>query len=480
MNDAKKLKADYNLLNNHNEKMDLLANNLEHITSLPDVILLEVIAPYNCDNIDYQPQKVQEVFKIALDELCDRKRDIAIQKRGYCFYSGTKIYPTNIFKAKEAFLEHYNMTGNTDSANTLGYIFYYGRTNRGIPEYDKAFKYFSIGNFGGSIESKYKLADMFYHGYYVIKNVNLAYDKYQEMYNFFLDKFLKGDYYCKFADLALRLGRCFYEGEYMSYLEMAYTYYLQADFAIRKRMEEHNFYGDTSIFRNIQTTLNEIRDEYFREKPKTLKYYLRDFEWIENILGYGEFLKGRYCKATYKILKSGELQLSFKIFNESIDFLITIPSADYCDVKDKFQVKTEGFKEIFINPDKPYLDETKDKNSFLFTSINYNILNFGKEPIEFYFYDEMVARISCEKIYYYTPPKKKKYDLKHHFVSVSFNNSYKTYDYLCDDLTVKVGDTVIVDTFKGEQEVRVVKVFDMFESQLVMPYEMYKKVERKL
>lgn len=480
MSEAKKLKADYYSLKNHNEKMELLADNLEHIASLPDVILLEVIEPYNCDNIDFQTQKVQEVFKIALDELCDRKREIAIQKRGYCFYGGTKIYPNNWFKAKEAFLEHYKLTGDIDSANTLGYIFYYGRTNKGIPEYDKAFKYFSIGNFGDSIESKYKLADMFYHGYYVTKNVNLAYDKYQEMYDFFLEKFLKKDYYCKFADLALRVGRCFYEGEFMSYLEMAYKYYLQADLAIRKRMEYDNFYGDTSIFRNIQITLNEIRDKYFLEKPKSFKYYLRDFEWIENLLGYGEFLTGRLCKATYKILKTGELQLSFKIFKESIDFLITIPSADYCDVKDKFQVKTEGFDNIFIDPDSPYLYEIKDKKSFVFTSISYNILGFEREPIEFYFYDEMVARISCKKIYYYASPKKKKYDRKHHFVSVAFNNSYKTYDYLCDDLTVKVGDTVVVNTSRGEQNVKVVKVLDMLESQLVMPYEMYKKIERKI
>ena len=28
------------------------------------------------------------------------------------------------------------MTGDPNSANTLGYIFYYGRTNNGIPEYD--------------------------------------------------------------------------------------------------------------------------------------------------------------------------------------------------------------------------------------------------------------------------------------------------------------------------------------------------------
>ena len=36
--------------------------------------------------------------------------------------------------------------GDTFAANSLGYIYYYGRVNNGIPEYDKAYKYFCHKN----------------------------------------------------------------------------------------------------------------------------------------------------------------------------------------------------------------------------------------------------------------------------------------------------------------------------------------------
>lgn len=480
MSEAKKLTAYYYALDDRTAQMELLADNLDKIPLLPDALLFEVVDRYNCYNINYQTEDIQKIFKVALDELCNRKKAVAIQKRGYCYYGGTKIYPTDWIKARDSFIKHYSMTGDPNSANTLGYIFYYGRTNNGIPEYKKAFKYFSIGNLGGAVESKYKLADMFYHGYYVKKNVGLAYDIYRQMYSSLLISFLDKKYWCEFADIALRIGRYFYEGQY-PVLEEAYKYYLQADLAIRKRMAYNKYYGDTSVFRNIQTSLNEVRDKYFRENPKSLKYYLCDFEWIEKVL-----VSGRICKATYKMLKTGELQLTFTLLRDlntygvdSLRFLITIPSADYCEVKEKLELKTEGFENIFIAPDRFYLDETDEKRSFIFTSISYYDFGDFEEPIEFYFYNKRVASISCRNIYF-TAPKKKKNNTKYHFVRVAFDSGYRTYDYLCDDLTVKVGDTVVVNTDRGEVNVRVVEVLDMLESELLLPFERYKKIERKI
>ena len=41
--------------------------------------------------------------------------------------------------------------------NSLGYIYYYGRTNGGEPEYDKAYAYFSVGAVHGIFESMYRI-----------------------------------------------------------------------------------------------------------------------------------------------------------------------------------------------------------------------------------------------------------------------------------------------------------------------------------
>ena len=90
--------------------------------------------------------------------------------RGYCYYCGTSVYPNDWIKARDAFIEYYQLSGDPYAANTLGYIYYYGRCNGGVPEYDLAFRYFSIGHAYGCYESTYKLADMFVHGYSVVKN----------------------------------------------------------------------------------------------------------------------------------------------------------------------------------------------------------------------------------------------------------------------------------------------------------------------
>ncbi len=135
---------------------------------------------------------------------------------------------------------------------------------------------------------------------------------------------------------------------------------------------------------------------------------------------------------------------------------------------------------FFIASDRFYLDETDEKRSFIFTSIYYEGFGDFEEPIEFYFYNKRVASISFRNIYFTAPKKKKNNTIKHHFVRVVFDNAYRTYDYLCDDFSVKVGDTVVVNTDRGEIRVRIVEVLDMPESELLLPYEMYKKIERKI
>ena len=104
-----------------------------------NLILLYLVDKYNHTNIDNQSEAVQMLFKNCLEELCRRLVPEAIEKRGYCYYCGTKVYPNDWFKARDSFLEYYERTAAPSAANTLGYIYYYGRCNNGTPEYDKAF-----------------------------------------------------------------------------------------------------------------------------------------------------------------------------------------------------------------------------------------------------------------------------------------------------------------------------------------------------
>ena len=434
----------------------------------PDIIKQEIASQFDDSDIDKQSEATQKLYKECLDYCCDVKKDPkAIQRRGYCYYCGTKIYPNDWIKARDAFIEYYQMTGDASAANTLGYIYYYGRCNGGVPEYEQAFKYFSIGHAYSYFESTYKLADMLAHGYGVVKDGESANHLYYGVYKQNLKRFIRGDFECKFADAALRMGNVFRDGIGAAVdMETAYFYYLQADYAIRKRTENANQYGDTVVFNGIRKALEETRKEYTETGRKEKYIYPGWTKWT--------LIKHRRCKLTIKELKNGVLAIDAKPLkrhdeNEPPQMLITIPRADYCELKKKIRIKTA--------PNSRYgtLDE---KHEIIFDSVEYD---WGERKTSFYLYDELTGEIYTE-YYTLTAPAKKKPELTgaiHHLVSVLFEESGRCYDYLCDDESVKVDDIVIVKGYDGEKAVKVVAVSDKYESELVLPIEKYKKIIRK-
>lgn len=432
----------------------------------PSDLAIRIAGQFDSDSIDKQSEKTQQLFKKCLDALCDKKDPKAIQRRGYCYYCGTKIYPNDWIKARDAFLEYYQMTGDASAANTLGYIFYYGRCNGGVPEYEEAFKYFSIGHAFTYFESTYKLADMFAHGYGVVKDGETANHLYWSVYKQNVKRFIREDYECKFADAALRIGNCFRDeiGTHKD-LETAYYYYLQADLAIRKRTQVANHYGDTVVFNGVQKALEEVRKEY-TDKGRTEHFIYPG--WTKWAL-----IKHRRCKLKIKELKDGVLSLTaspMKRYDEEKAplMLITIPKADYCELRDRITIKTvkNSTYEIADGAAEIVFDHVEFDYCELIT--------------KFYLYDKCVGEI-CTEGYSFTAPAVKK-ELSgevYHFVSVCFEESGRCYDYLCDDKSVKVGDKVIVKGYDGETVVEVVDVSDKYESQLGLPRERFKKIIRK-
>ena len=433
-----------------------------------DSIKHKIAAQYDSDNIDKQSEKTQKLFKACLDYDCDVKRDPkSIQRRGYCYYSGTKVYPNDWIKARDAFIDYYHLTGDASAANTLGYIYYYGRCNGGEPEYEEAFKYFSIGHAYTYFESTYKLADMLAHGYGVVKDGDSANHLYWSVYNQNHFRFIRGDFESKFADAALRIGNCYRDGiGTMKSLEKAYRYYLQADYAIRKRIAMANHYGDTVVFNGIQKALFDVRAEY-TEKGRVEKFeYPVWTKWA--------LIEHRRCKITIKELKNGVLGLDVSPLKRRDEekapmMLITVPKADYCELKKKIRIKTAQESEFKTVSGKPEI---------VFDSIEYD---WDERKTTFYLYDDVVGEIVTDN-YLFTAPAKKKVELTgniYHVVSITFENSGRTYDYLCDDETVAEGDLVVVNGYDGEKTVKVVAVRDRYESELCLPLERFKKIVRK-
>lgn len=434
----------------------------------PENIKHRIAFQFDSDNIDKQSKATQKLFKECLDYFCDVKKDPkAIRKRGYCYYCGTKIYPNDWIKARDAFIEYYQMTGDASAANTLGYIYYYGRCNGGEPEYEEAFKYFSIGHAYTYFESTYKLADMFAHGYGVVKDGETANHLYWSVYTQSIERFVKGDMKGKFADAALRMGNCFRDEIGVDKnLETAYFYYLQADLAIRERIKAANHYGDNVVYTGIQKALASVREEY-KDHGRTEKYeYPGWTRWA--------LIKHRRCKLTVKELKDGILALDASPMkrydeDEAPMMLVTVPRADYCELKKKIRIKTAPLSRF---------DAKDGSKEIIFDHIEYD---WRKNRTTFYLFEDKVAELYTDYYTFTAPAKKtaKKSGEQYHFASVRFEGTGRVYDYLCEDMTVKPGDMVIINGYDGEKAVEVVEVSDKYESELGLPIERYKSILRK-
>ncbi len=218
---------------------------------------------YDDTNIDQEDKKTQKEFREAIETLCEKNVPWAFQKRGYCKYTGTEIYPNDWKGAESDLKTFYDMTGDAMAANSLGYIYYYGRANGGKPQYKKAFYYFSVGHIvGGIYESTYKLGDMFRDGHGVVRDVATAIRLYTEVYSDTYGQFKNGHYTCKHADVCLRIGSCYLNGDgFYKDVDQAYEFLREAEEAIRKRMEVADFYGDSTVLEDIEELLREARRE---------------------------------------------------------------------------------------------------------------------------------------------------------------------------------------------------------------------------
>ncbi len=435
---------------------------------VPEAVAVRLAGRFDDNDIDEQDEKIQELFKEFLDQLCDKKEAWAIRKRGYCYYCGTKVYPNDWIKARDAFIEYYDLSGDASAANTLGYIYYYGRCNDGVPQYEEAFKYFSIGHAYGYFESTYKLADMFRHGYGVKADGKTAYRMYERVYDENLKLFRKGDYECKFADAALRMGNCYKDGiGCVVNIDYAYAFYLEADLAIRERVRVADHYGDTVVYNGIQKALRDIREELSeRQKSYIFEYYPG---WVD-LMTVGH----RRCCIKIEESDDGVLNINARIlrrFDEkNIKTLITIPDIDYCELREDINIKTKEGSGYSIE------DGT---NEMIFNNIKFDREN---NNTEFYMDEKYVGTISAEE-YVFSPEIKEPQNEqgeKYHFVSVVFDKQGRSYDYLCDDLSVTIGDKAVVNGYNGETEVEVVDTYDKYESEIALPINRYKKIVRKV
>lgn len=218
-----------------------------------------------------------EMARIYVDFLCDMKNETGLKVKGWSSYTGNLLYPQNWKQAEMYLLKSLEEYQNPYAANALGYIYYYGRVNDGVAEYDKALQFFTLASMANIIEARYKLTDLMVSGKgFPMQIPNYAYNILIDMYkNELLPKFREGNFSCEFADVAIRLGNLFMataEEEAEDAMN-AYRYYLIGQYALDLRMKSFEKYGDKSILAKLLPEIEKAKNLYhnnLRAEKKSL------------------------------------------------------------------------------------------------------------------------------------------------------------------------------------------------------------------
>ena len=396
----------------------------------------------NDDRLKKATELELTVYRIFVEDLIPKDNHTALRCKGYGCYGGDPAYVCDWNTALECVTRLYELTGNPVYANTLGYIYYYGRCWDGEPKYDEAFKYFSVGAAGFYYESR-------------LYDQNIKY-------------MLDGNFDCKFADVALRLGS-YMESGYGKYTNIhhAYKYYLQADFAIRQRLQ-YDYYGDLSVADSIRKRLNNLLESDQIKKPKRSAYVdLYELLWLH-------LKKYRKLRLDIKQMKNGDVKLTIRIapFKDEKyhpKLFITEEETGFCGMLETLIVRAKGGSVI----EPRTLDASIDFDDI----ITYYEPDSETDGIKFMLGDKVQAIVTGETLF--ASPLKasgKKYKV----ASVYFSPGGRHYDYLLDIDGVEVGDTVCVMTDQGKTEVIVAAILEKAESELALPINKYKKIIEKV
>ena len=294
------------------------------------------------------------IWRKFTDELADLGNFNAMRIKAYACYGGNSVYECDWKESARLLDILWREHSFGQAANTLGYIYYYGRLDpEGKPDYEKAFFYFSIGSTYGIVESKYKLADMFVNGYYVARNDKLAREIIGDLYHETRYRFENGDFGCDFADLAYRMGKIFkdasnYELDSISRkgaLEVAKIYLLQARFAIDQRINTDYSYGDDKVKDNIDRLLKDVSSSL----PSSSQTIYHSYNPVFVSL-FTDAKPGSRYELSLKHLKSGNLKCRItrvvpKGASPSLS-LVVLPWFDECVFTEHIEFTLGGIDEV--------------------------------------------------------------------------------------------------------------------------------------
>ena len=430
----------------------------------PEYVKEEYIEVYDRDaSLGKATKEELNRFVTWVDELAAKGNETALSARCYGKYTGNAAYEQDFMGARDDAEKLFAITQNPQYANTLGYIYYYGRCTHGEPEYDKALKCFTFGAANGLYESIYKLADMYKNGYGVVKSPETAFRLIARLYGELVRKYPERPDDYNFADVALRLGSMLVHGDGTEQkIRSGVSKLLMADYAIKKRLKEQHYYGDNVVAANIRRCLAEAKT-LLPPEQNTGKIEDNDFWAVRGLM------KEDY-KMIWKVqpVKHGDWAITFKRAAKKNEYgpkklFFTIPEKYFCMFTDKIKGRVTPLSQK--QPMKGKADDLE---------IDY------KDKITVLYYDgKPVLKLKGTSFDWRIPKPEKRSGKTVRLVGITFTPGGRQYDYLCDLEDIKPGDKVIVNGYEGEAEVIVQNVTDVAVEELALPLERYKKIERK-
>ena len=398
-----------------------------------------------------------------IEALCPKDVEIALELKGYACYNGSRLYEQDWPAARDCFERLVKISDNPYFANTLGYIYYYGRTS--APDYEKAFPLFQFAAMHGNAESLYKLGDMYRNGYGVEKRPSVAFAIYQRVYDATRATFIErpdGN----FADAAIRMGDAYRDGIGVVHDRVkAYTYYLEADYAARRRAEQTTFWGAHHVAATAASKLQEAKT-HLPQKYLAKQITERGPRFFLALLD-GHFM-GELC---VKKKKGGMYDIFLgRRWNGAgrIPFFVTEPRLGLCRVTEELYITGAGGK-IKL--------KGKKNHRVVFDDAAWDA---KRHRLVLYLAEKKVGVLACCEYCLYAPDHQPKHGKRLRFARVTFQRDGKPYDYLCDDKEVKAGDTVIVPGMNGDVPVHVIAMIHMKMSELPLPFYRYKHIVRKV
>ena len=411
--------------------------------------------------------EVEELYVKYVTELAAEGSPRGLEELAYATYGkGNAGFDEDWETSRDCLLRLEKVSPKASYANTLGYIYYYGRCNDGEPQYDEAFKWFAVGAAGGIYESRYKLSDMFREGNGCVKDTEIAAHIVWDLYNDNLEYFRHGIANTKFADIALRMGHLYRDGiDCVENPRQAYSHYLMAKTAIRMRRMAGDWYGDASVEHKIDEAIASVIEGSGYAEPVD-KCVFTELNWL---LGLA-LCDGRRMRMDWKRGKKGKFKLAFTMedrpgatYRSKVPVLI--PEAQLCGFVEKLEVKvdTAGCEVEGLEGDKGSVVFDEVANEWPGYGA---LLLYGEQTVRF----QGLFTIDCRKL---------KGELRR-YVDVHFEDPHRAWSYLCDDEEIGEGAKVRVPWGKEEREGTVLRVTERYDSEVALWRRDYKRVIERL